>query len=142
MPNIDKKWVEEQLSLSNTDKNTSEIVNYLIDGWSKLEIKSSSIQKDAIEKFSKLAIGVPIFMPVKKEEIWTQAMPGRLVVGDEVLVREDAFDGELGQIHNGRRGRIVAVRYGDIIVNSTDGIEPALVGTHYSPYHLLKLEKI
>lgn len=68
-------------------------------------------------------------------------MPGRLVVGDEVLVREDAFSGELAPIHNGRRGRIVAIRYGDIIVNSTDDMQPSLVGTHYSPYHLLKLEK-
>lgn len=141
MPNIDKKWLEQQLQLSKTDKKTADVINYLMDGWSKLEVSNDKVKRDAIEKFSKLALGVPIHVLVEEQEVWTPAMPGRLSVGDTVLVRSDAFEGELGQIHNGRRGRIVGIRYGDIVVNSTDGIEPALVGSHYSPFHLLKLER-
>jgi hypothetical protein len=78
---------------------------------------------------------------VKEDEKWIPGMAGRMKVGDIVLIRPDAFEGELGQIHNGRRGKVVAVRYGDIIVNSIDDIEPKLNGTHYNPMHLLKLVK-
>jgi hypothetical protein len=45
---------------------------------------------------------------------------------------------KLGTIHNGRRGSVVGVRYGDVIFNDTDGKNPPLKGVHYSPY---KLEK-
>lgn len=141
MPNIDEEWLNQQLQLSKTDKKTADVIKYLMDGWSKLNVSNDKVIKEAVEKFSKLAVGVPIYVPVEEQEVWVPAMPGRLSVGDTVLVKSDAFEGELGQIHNGRRGRIVAVRYGDIIVNSTDGIEPALVGSHYSPFHLLKLER-
>jgi hypothetical protein len=34
---------------------------------------------------------------------------------------------------------VVAVRYGDIIIKTTDGKEPVLDGSHYSPYKLEKL---
>jgi hypothetical protein len=65
-------------------------------------------------------------------------MPGQLVVGDEVRVLANAFTDKVGVAHNGRRGRVVAIRYGDVIFKSTDDKEPLLDGTHYSPY---KLEK-
>ena len=37
-----------------------------------------------------------------------------------------------------RRGKVVGVRYGDIIFKSTDNKEPILDGSHYSPYQLQK----
>jgi PHP family Zn ribbon phosphoesterase len=97
------------------------------------------MQKRSIKIFSNLALGQPIVDTKKVNESWTDAMPGRLKVGDEVMVRIDAFTGELATIHNGRRGKVVAVRYGDIIVNSIDGLEPELKGTHYNPMQLQKL---
>ena len=42
-------------------------------------------------------------------------------------------------LHNGRRGVVVGVRYGDVIVKMTDGKEPALEGAHYPPQKLEKL---
>jgi hypothetical protein len=42
-------------------------------------------------------------------------------------------------MHNGRRGRVVAVRYGDVIFNSTDNKKPLLEGAHYPPNFLEKL---
>ncbi len=77
-----------------------------------------------------------------KDEIWEDARPGFLKVGDEVRVKADAFEDELGQLHNGRRGKIVGVRYGDIIIKTIDGKEPVLDGSHYSPYKLEKLVAI
>ena len=43
-----------------------------------------------------------------------------------------------GKIHNGRRGKIVSIRYGDIIVKTTDGKEPMMEGFHYTPQQLEK----
>ena len=51
----------------------------------------------------------------------------------------DAYEGDLGRVHNGRRGKVVAVRYGDVIFKSTDGKSPVLDGAHYTPYKLEKL---
>jgi hypothetical protein len=65
-------------------------------------------------------------------------MPGQIKVADVVRVKPDAFDGELGETHNGREGVIVAIRSGDVIFRSTDDKKPLLDGTHYSPYHLQK----
>jgi hypothetical protein len=70
--------------------------------------------------------------------MWIPLQPGQVTVADVVRVKADAFSDKLGPIHNGRKGTVVAVRYGDIIVNSTDGKTPELKGVHYSPY---KLEK-
>jgi hypothetical protein len=89
--------------------------------------------------FSKLALGTVLVQPeVASNEVWIPALPGQLVVGDEVRVLANAFSDSVGVSHNGRRGRVVAIRYGDVIFKSTDGKEPVLEGTHYSPY---KLEK-
>jgi hypothetical protein len=66
------------------------------------------------------------------------AQAGFLVVADEVRVKWNAFDGDKGKIHNGRRGKIVSIRYGDIIVKTTDGKEPVLEGFHYTPQQLEK----
>jgi hypothetical protein len=71
-------------------------------------------------------------------EVWVTAQPGQLKVADIVRVKSDAFSGELGALHNGRRGTIIAIRYGDIIVNSNDDKNPKIDGAHYSPYHLEK----
>lgn len=142
MPNIDKDWVINQLLSVTTPPKTGDIVVALLKAWMDIDEKTPvDVQKDAIEKFSKLALGHPLIDPVKGDEKWIPGMAGRMKVGDIVLVRTDAFQGELAPMHNGRRGRVVAVRYGDIIVNSIDGIEPELKGTHYSPMHLLKLIK-
>jgi hypothetical protein len=68
-----------------------------------------------------------------------QVQPGFIKVSEVVRVKADAFDGELGALHNGRKGVVVGVRYGDVIIKSTDGKEPILEGAHYPPAKLEKL---
>jgi hypothetical protein len=94
-------------------------------------------QRDALSTFETLALGHSL-SPDNKDELWVDGGPGMFIVGDPVRIAKDAFDGPTGALHNGRRGVIVAIRSGDIIVNSTDGKEPKLDGTHYSPYKLQK----
>ncbi len=107
---IDIDWIKEQL----TNKKPKKVVG------------------DAVIKLMEV-------VPQNPDERWVPAQAGQLTVGDTVRVRFDAFTGSNGVLHNGRRGRIVGVRYGDIIVKTTDGKVPVLDGTHYPPNLLEKL---
>jgi hypothetical protein len=91
-----------------------------------------------IEMFSVLAKG-HVVVKEKKDESWIPVQAGDIKVTETVRVKADAFDGQLGTIHNGRRGVVVGVRYGDVIIKSTDGKEPLLDGAHYPPQKLEKL---
>jgi hypothetical protein len=141
MPPINKSWVAQQLTDNGTKVSDGNAVVALLNTWESLKVTKPEQQKIIIEMFSKLSLGIPLVTATNENEEWVLARPGALKVGDEVLVLPNAFTGELAAIHNGRRGRVVAVRYGDIIVNTTDGREPELIGTHYNPMHLQKLIK-
>lgn len=139
MPNLDKQWIIDQMASERLSVKTGNAVVALLKAWEEIDL-SAAEQKKAIEVFSKLSLGIPLKVQVNKNEVWAPARPGAIRVGDEVMVRHDAFESDARHIHNGRRGRVVAVRYGDIIVNTTDGVDPEIRGAHYSPHHLLKLE--
>lgn len=109
----------------------------LLETWNAQGLSENQV-KETIEYFSKLAAGENIYEDKTVDEVWVPAMPGQLTVGDEVRVLSNAFSDKAGVTHNGRRGKIIAIRYGDVIFKSTDGKSPELEGVHYSPY---KLEK-
>jgi hypothetical protein len=137
MKNIDMTWARVQLEKANVSADTGVSVIKLLEFWLNLDHKDEN-NKKVLELFSNLCVGTAV-VDTPTNEIWEAAGPGFIRVGDEVRVKSDAFEGELGQLHNGRRGRVVAVRYGDIIIKTTDGKEPVLDGSHYSPYKLEKL---
>lgn len=136
MPDISEEWVREQFQAARTKVGTGNAVLKLLETWRAITI-SEKMGAEAVEIFSKVALGHSI-LPETPGEIWGPAQPGFIQVADEVRVMADAFDGALGQMHNGRRGKVVAVRHGDVIFKSTDGMTPDLDSVHYSPY---KLEK-
>ena len=138
MPSVNREWVAEQLTKKKTQRATGNAVIALLATWESQNLTPKQAQ-DAAELFSKLAVGIPVVDQAKPNEVWIEARPGAIKVGDEVMVKVDAFTSDAGAVHNGRRGRVVAVRYGDIIVDTTDDLDPVLKGTHYSPAHLLKL---
>lgn len=137
MKNIDMVWARTQLEKANVSADTGVSVIKLLEFWLNLDHKDEN-NKKVLELFLNLCNGTAI-VDTPTDEVWQSASPGFIRVGDEVRVKADAFEGELGQLHNGRRGRVVAVRYGDIIIKTTDGKEPVLDGSHYSPYKLEKL---
>lgn len=137
MKKIDMNWAKSQLEQEKVTPETGIAVIKLLEFWETLE-HSNQADAKVLEVFSRLAQSIAL-IDDNKNEIWEAARPGFLRVGDEVRVKADAFEGELGQMHNGRRGRIVGVRYGDIIIKTTDGKEPILDGSHYSPFNLDKL---
>lgn len=139
MPEMNHEWIREQLEAAKVKVGSGKAILKLVEAWEKLPDMSTSMIDEILTVFPLLARGHAI----KKEESdsdyrWIDLQPGNITVGDVVRVKSDAFSEKMGTIHNGRLGRVTAVRYGDVIFNSTDGRTPELVGVHYSPY---KLEK-
>jgi hypothetical protein len=137
MPDINFDWVRQQMTDAKVKVGTGNALLALLETWNKQKLTNNQIE-EAVEYFSKLALGINIYEEKLEDEIWIPAQPGQLTVGDQVRVLADAFSDPNLVSHNGRRGVIVAIRYGDIIFKSTDGKNPILEGVHYSPY---KLEK-
>lgn len=136
MPEVNEEWVRSQFEAAKVKVASGKAVLKLLETWKSLKL--SEVQsKEAVALFSKVALGHALVFE-SNDETWEPARPGHISVGDEVRIFSDAYDGDLGVIHNGRRGKVVGVRYGDVIFKSTDGKEPLLDGAHYSPY---KLEK-
>jgi Zn-dependent M28 family amino/carboxypeptidase len=139
VPDINKEWVVEQLQAAKVKVGSGKAIMSLLETWAELPELSDKMKEEVLTIFPLLAKG----HVVKEEEsdddyMWIPVQPGSIVIGDVVRVKADAFQDKLGPLHNGRRGTVVAVRYGDVIFNDTDGKKPALNGVHYSPY---KLEK-
>lgn len=137
MGNLDMGWVKSQLQAAKVRKPVGDATIKLVELFDTFEL-SDEHQKKTIEMFSKLALG-HAFVKENKEEVWIPVRPGDIKVAEQVRVRADAFQGTAGTIHNGRRGVVVGVRYGDVIIKSTDGKEPLLDGAHYPPDRLEKL---
>ena len=139
MPEINREWIAEQLQAAKVKIGSGKAIMKLLDAWEEIPKLSSNMTEEALTLFPKLAMGQPIYEEEDENDYtWINLQPGQIVVGDVVRVKSDAFEDKLGPIHNGRRGTVVAVRYGDVIFNDTDGKSPTLKGVHYSPY---KLEK-
>lgn len=136
MPVVNNEWVRAQLQEAKVKVGVGNAILKLLEQWDTMKL-SDNQTKDTIDLFSKLALGHSI-VPEKPDELWIDAQPGSIIVGDEVRVKSDAYDGSTGAIHNGRRGKVVGVRYGDIIFKSTDDKTPLLDGAHYTPHLLQK----
>ena len=139
MPNVDKQWVASQLEAAKVKVGSGKAIIKLLETWEDIPELSENMTNEVLELFPLLARGYAIKEEESEDDyFWIPLQPGQIVVGDVVRVKSDAFTEKLGPIHNGRRGTVVAVRYGDVIFNDTDGKKPELRGVHYSPY---KLEK-
>lgn len=137
---VDMDWVKEQMTAAKVKQGVGTSVLRLLEVWNTMNHNEESA-KETVEVFSKLAVGHALVHP-KIDELrgtWIQAQPGQLKVTDIVRVKVDAYNGDLGRLHNGRIGKIVGIRYGDIVVKTIDGKTPELSGAHYSPHLLEKL---
>lgn len=144
MPELNNEWIKEQLEAAKVKVGSGKAILKLLETWGELPKLSPALIDEIFEVFPKLAKGQPILVEESEEDYyWVDVQPGNIKVGDVVRVKVDAFTEKLGTIHNGRRGIVVGVRYGDVIVNDTDGKTPPLKGVHYSPYKLEKrLKKV
>jgi len=136
MEPVDTAWATEQMAQTKVRQGVAASVIALLDTWNETEHKTED-SSEVLDLFSKLAMTRSLISD-NPDEVWVEARPGFLRVGDQVRVKNDAYVGKTGTMHNGRRGKVVAIRYGDIVFRSTDDREPFLDGTHHAPY---KLEK-
>ena len=139
MPEINREWIAQQMEAAKVKIGSGKAIMKLLEAWEEIPKLSDNMTEEVLSVFPKLALGYSIYEEENEEDyIWINAQPGQISVADTVRVKADAYQDKLGPIHNSRRGTVVAVRYGDVIFNSTDGKSPELKGVHYSPY---KLEK-
>lgn len=116
------EWAHEQFDKARVQQEHRYVVERLLTSYFKDEDSYHLGVKDAEEVgrlFTELALGHNLV--VESEKVWEQARPGNLVVRNEVRVKPDAYEGDVGRIHNGREGVIVALRYGDIHVKYDGG---------------------
>lgn len=139
MSDANAEWVSEQLAQNKTRKAVAVAVLELLDTWNSLKGKDNKNAGEIAELFGKLALGHAL-VKENKDENWIPVQAGAIKVAETVRVKFDAFDSASGKSKlNGRRGKIVGVRYGDIIVKSNDDKLPVLDGTHFKPENLEKL---
>lgn len=134
---LDMNWVKAQLQAAKVRKPVGDATIKLIEVFDSFELTDEQRAK-SMEMFSLLGLG-HAYVKTNKNELWMPARPGDIKTADEVRIRADAYEGTTGTMHNGRRGVVVGVRYGDVIIRSTDGKSPALEGAHYPPQMLEKL---
>jgi hypothetical protein len=137
MGNLDMNWVKSQLQAAKVRKPVGDATMKLIELIDSLDL-TPEFRDKSVDMFAALAKG-HVVVKEKKDESWVPVQAGFIKVADTVRVRADAFNGELGTLHNGRRGVVVGVRYGDVIIKSTDDKKPILDGAHYPPSKLEKL---
>jgi hypothetical protein len=139
MAEINIEWVKEQLTLNKTKKMTGDAVLDLLETWKSLKRPpKSDNSKEILDIFSKLALGYAL-VKENNTETWVQARAGAITVADVIRVKFDAFDEESGKhTLNGRKGKVVGVRYGDIILKSDDNKLPVLDGIHLRPENIEK----
>jgi hypothetical protein len=139
MPELNKDWVVSQLQDAKVPKQVGDAVISLINHWENIKINDKNA-KQAIEIFSKLSLNTALTETNSNSEVWVPARPGAIKVGDIMMVLPDAYDHpELAPMHNGRRGRVVRISYGNIVLTYIDGKLPEVGMAHHSPHHLQKL---
>jgi hypothetical protein len=133
---INYEWVKQQFADAKVRVGTGKAVLALLKTWEEIDVTEEQ-SKQILDIFSQVGLGHSLVV-INTEEVWVDSQRGQLNVGDIVRVRHDAFSDSTGQIHNGRRGIVAAIRSGDIIFKSTDEKDPFLDGVHYRPESLQK----
>lgn len=137
MPEVDVDWAKAQIIKARKRQNVGNAALKLLAVWNEIANLNEAAQEDALDAFAKLARSQALVLEGEHRYVPVQ-IGAQVNVGDTVRVRADAFSSLAGQKHNGRIGKIVAKRNGDIIVNSIDEVEPALESVHY-PANVLEL---
>lgn len=126
-------WVSKQLAGTQLDEATKDAVVYVLERLRKEDLTDDQ-ERVALDIALKLAAGHSI-AESSKDERWGPVLPGDYQIKDIVRVKADAFDGELGQRHNGKLGRVVASRNGLVLV-VLDGSPSSDIQMRYKPEHL------
>lgn len=118
MTNDRNAWLEEQLTKFDVPEQYRDPITRLVKMCWFFD-QNFGMDKDTYKRFLDTVVSLAQghnIAPEDPNSTWVQAKPGMLVIRDYVRVRNDAYSGETGLMHNGKEGRITAIRYGDIHV--------------------------
>ena len=133
-------WAREQLQAARATPHEQGLVMELLATF-RQTLLADPMDGDkwrALDLFGELARGRALETPRDEDWDWAPAKPGQLVLRDRVRVKKDAYGGDAGMAHNGRQGRVIAIRYGDIRVMYEDGGPCPPMGVAHSPHALEK----
>lgn len=129
---LDLSWAEGQIAAARVPVPVGRATIELLKAWGELHFPNESQMIQALDLFNTLARNEAVVE--ETETKWIPVNVGfNIRVGDTVRVRKNAFADAAGRLHNGRVGRVLAKRSGDIIVRSTDDRLPYLDSAHYPP---------
>lgn len=131
-----ERWQDEQLIRAQIPERISLPVRQLLTTWRKAHFPIDD-GPEIVRLFTELVQDHSLPEPTPPIFAWVECRPGQIRVADVVRVRSNAFSGDGGKAHNARVGKVVALRYGDVIVDLLDA-GPELKGVHYSPHALEK----
>lgn len=128
-----EKWLADQFSADKTSPETARKIISLLKTWDGLSVEDGQ-EDEILGRFVKLAKKQMIADP-EPDAKWLAGSIQTPGVGQTVRVPPDKFTGHRGQSLNGRVGKVVAVRYGDVIFNTTDDLE-YIEGIRLRPHEL------
>ena len=138
MGKVNKDWVKEQFTQMKIKVGVGKAILRMLETWDEIDLKEQDARQ-ALELLSKLGMN-EFIVPPQGDDVWADTQPGQIKVADVVRVRPDAYtEPELASVHNGKRGVIVAIRSGDVIVKYDDTpYGSAEIDPRHSPYKLQK----
>lgn len=142
-PYADRKaWAKQQVEAAQVPEATARTILSVFHTWLNMMPSDTEECEQAMRCVNQLVTGQSIRYERKNEvpEMWQHVRPGNIKRGDYVRVLGDAYGGDAGMWHNGRRGPVIRVSNGDVVVKYDDELTPdfGLMGSHHSPH---KLEK-
>lgn len=121
---IDWGWVSRELGALEVSRPVNDTVGNALAKIAEDRERFGLTDDDVrlvLDLVHKLALGHSV-APPKQEEKWGPVVPGAYRIGDTVRVKSEAYDGERGIKHNGKRGRAVAARDGFVICVYDDAL--------------------
>lgn len=114
MMDINWDWVKDQLEKARVPQEHATSVTRLLETLETMRLSDDPL-RSVLDTFQRLSLGYTI-VPDSANERWVEVLPGNYAIGNTVRVKSDAYDGKKSTLHNGRRGRVVAVRSGKTVV--------------------------
>ena len=125
-------WAVEQMTRVGADEDQKRQVQELLETYWKNE------DTQVLDMFTSLAQGKALLEDALAEK-WLPATPGNVFVRDVVRVKDDAYsEKDRRNVHNGRVGVVVGIRYGTVAVHYTDADVPP---ASFTQHRLQLLEK-
>lgn len=136
MGKVNKDWVKNQFVQLRIKTGVGKAILRMLETWDEIDLKDQDARQ-ALQLLTKLGMN-EFIVPPNVGDAWADAEPGVIKVSDIVRVKPDAYsDPDLASIHNGRKGVIVAIRSGDVLVKYDEIIGGSdSVDSRHSPYKL------